>query len=179
MSTSRDGSSLSDEAQRKRIRDFESLLGRTDARITCQELRELLSGKNGKERAGSQGILLDVREEWEYRFVRFPEAIHIPLSRLPANLDSIPKDRQVIVYCHTGIRSLLACYLLIQNGFPNVRNLEGGIDEFARVLGPAIPRYRLEEGRRPPSAVLAENVRGEGRRLHNPWGEGVSGRIFL
>ncbi len=179
MSTSRDGSSLSDEAQRKRIRDFESLLGRTDARINCQELKELLSGKNGKEGADSGCVLLDVREEWEYRFVRFPGAIHIPLSRLPANLERIPKNRQVIVYCHTGIRSLLACYLLIQNGFPDVRNLEGGIDEFARILGPALPRYRLDEGRRPPAAVLAENFRGEGRKVHNPWGEGVSETITL
>ena len=179
MSTSRDVSSLSDEAQKKRIRDFESLLGRTDARINCQELRELLSGKNGEEMAGSGCVLLDVREEWEYRFVRFPGATHIPLSRLPSNLDRIPKDRQVIVYCHTGIRSLLACYLLIQNGFPIVRNLEGGIDEFARMLGPALPRYRLDEGRRPPAVVLAENLRGEGRKLHNPWGEGVSETITL
>ncbi|MCL4486399.1 MAG: rhodanese-like domain-containing protein [Nitrospirae bacterium] len=139
----------------------------------------LLSGRPGKTISEPACLLLDVREEWEYRFVRFPAAVHIPMSRLPENLHRIPKDRLVIVYCHTGIRSLLACYLLVQNGFQSVRNLEGGIDEFARAVEPALPRYCLEEGRRPPESVLAENARGVEKKEHNPWGEGVSDSISL
>ncbi len=179
MSTSRKGSSQSDEEQKNRVREFERLLGREDIRLSCREMKEILSGRSGKEGMHSDPLLLDVREDWEYRYVRFPGAIHIPLSRLPESLDKIPSDRIVVVYCHTGIRSLLACYLLQQNGFEKVRNLEGGIDEYARTIEPALPQYRLENGRRPPETVLAENARGQVKGDHNPWGEGVSVRIPL
>jgi len=179
LSTSRKGSSPSVEEQKNRAREFERLLGRGDVRLSCREMREILSGCSGKEGEDSLPVLLDVREEWEYRYVRFPGALNIPLSRLPENLDKIPSDRDLVIYCHTGIRSLLACYLLMQNGFEKVRNLDGGIDDYARTIEPALPRYRLEQGRRPPESVLAKNAQGEERGDHNPWGEGVSARISL
>ncbi len=179
MSISRKGSFPSDEEQKNRAREFERLLGRGDVRLSCREMKEILSGRSGKGGEIDLPVLLDVREEWEYRYVRFPGAIHIPLSRLPENLEKIPSDRDIIVYCHTGIRSLLACYMLLQNGFVKVRNLDGGIDDYARRVEPDLPRYRLEEGRRPPETVLAKNAVGEGRGEPNPWGEGVSARISL
>lgn len=139
-------------------------------------MKEILSSpRSGRD--SQSPLLLDVREGWEHRYVRFPGSLHIPLSRLPENLEAIPRGRPVIVYCHTGIRSLLACYLLLENGYGSVSNLEGGIDRWASEVDPRIPRYSLEPGRRPPASVLDENRRGDLRADHNPWGEGVEVKI--
>jgi rhodanese-related sulfurtransferase len=160
------------------VEDRDVLFGGVDIQLPCESLKRVLFQQNGdrKDRDPSC-VLLDVREEWEYRYVRFPGSLHIPLSRLPENLERIPSDRLVIVYCHTGIRSLLACYLLRQNGFLNVKNLEGGIDAYALKVDSRLPRYRLEQGRRPPEAVLLANAKGESMHLPHPWGEGVTEEI--
>ncbi|MGC8528826.1 MAG: rhodanese-like domain-containing protein [Leptospirillia bacterium] len=176
MSTSRNGSSRSDSSPEDRAREFGRLLGDKGKRLSCRNMKEILSER--RRGSGSKPpLLLDVREGWEHRYVRFPGSLHISLSRLPESLDQIPRDRPIIVYCHTGIRSLLACYLLLENGYPDVANLEGGIDRWASEIDPRIPRYSLEPGRRPPAAVLDENRKGESRPIHNPWGEEVDPAI--
>ena len=176
MSTFKNGSSRSDSSPEDRAREFGRLLGDKGKRLSCQDMKEILSGCR-RGNGSATPLLLDVREGWEHRYVRFPASLHIPLSRLPESLDQIPRDRPVIVYCHTGIRSLLACYLLLENGYQDVANLEGGIDRWASEIDPRIPRYSLEPGRRPPAAVLDENQKGDSRDVHNPWGEGVEAVI--
>ena len=175
MSTFKNGLFRSDPSPEERAREFGRLLEGKGQRLSCSDMKEILSSW-GRGR-GVPPVLLDVREAWEHRYVRFPGSLHIPLSRLPENLDKIPHERSVIVYCHTGIRSLLACYLLLENGYREVSNLEGGIDRWASEEDPRIPRYSLESGRRPPASVLDENRKGELRADHNPWGEGVEAKI--
>ncbi|MEC4683803.1 MAG: rhodanese-like domain-containing protein [Nitrospirota bacterium] len=155
------------------MNDLSVLFGGTDISLSCGEMKKWL------DREGGDGdcFLLDVREEWEHRFVRFPGSLNIPLSRLPENLWRISSDGLVIVYCHTGIRSLLACYLLSKNGFSKIRNLEGGIDAYALKVDARLPRYRLDPGRRPPESVLDANARGSLRPDQSPWGEGVTETI--
>lgn len=172
MSTFKNGSSRSDSSPEDRAREFGRLLGDKGKRLSCQDMKEILS-EHRRGNGSGLPLLLDVREDWEHRYVRFPGSLHISLSRLPESLDQIPQDQPVIVYCHTGIRSLLACYLLLENGYQDVANLEGGIDRWACEVDPRIPRYSLEPGRRPPAAVLNENQKGDSRDVHNPWGEGV------
>jgi rhodanese-related sulfurtransferase len=153
--------------------DLEGLFGVADINLPCDRMRDVLARKTPG--AGGDGpVLLDVREEWEHRYVRFPGSIHIPLSRLPENLDRLTPLRSVIVYCHTGIRSLLACYLLSRNGFQDIKNLDGGIDAYARTVDPRLPRYRLEPGRRPPAFILDLNARRTAGSVPHPWGEGVT-----
>lgn len=90
---------------------------------------------------GTDTILIDVREAWEYGIAHLPDARLIPLAELPSRFREIPADRPVIVYCHRGIRSWHAACFLEQNAYRIVSNLAGGIDAWARELDPDIPRY--------------------------------------
>jgi rhodanese-related sulfurtransferase len=51
----------------------------------------------------------------------------IPLNRLTENLEKLPKDRPLLVYCADGYRSSIAASLLQSHGFPRVSEIAGGI----------------------------------------------------
>jgi len=69
-------------------------------------------------------LLLDVRRPDERAKGFIPNSIHIPLDELRARFGELPRDREIVVSCHSGQRSYFACRLLAQNGF-RVRNLTG------------------------------------------------------
>jgi molybdopterin/thiamine biosynthesis adenylyltransferase/rhodanese-related sulfurtransferase len=89
--------------------------------ITTSELRTLLDND-------FQGILLDVREPDEYAAAHIEGSRLIPLQTLPDQLDSLPKDQEILIHCKSGRRSAKAVELLLENGFTAVKNVEGGID---------------------------------------------------
>jgi rhodanese-related sulfurtransferase len=70
---------------------------------------------------------LDVRESDEYDAGHIPEAIHVPLGNLSANMDLIPRDRPVVVYCGHGERASTAVSLLEAEGLQDLVNLDGGM----------------------------------------------------
>ena len=86
-------------------------------------------------------LLLDVREQVEYDIVHLEGARLIPLNTLPQHIDSLPSDQEIVVYCHHGQRSLYATAYLHQNGFHDVKNLAGGIDQWAAEVDPTLRRY--------------------------------------
>ena len=86
-------------------------------------------------------ILLDVRDEWEYQTARLDNAQWIPLGELPRRIRELNPYAEIVVYCHRGMRSLDAAYLLRQLGFKRVRSLVGGIDRWASEIDPDLPRY--------------------------------------
>ncbi|MCY7390769.1 MAG: rhodanese-like domain-containing protein [Leptolyngbyaceae cyanobacterium CAN_BIN12] len=65
--------------------------------------------------------LIDVRQPSEYSSGHIPNAINIPLQTLIANLDEIPSDRPVILYCATGYRTAMGVMTLQMLGHTNVR----------------------------------------------------------
>ena len=89
--------------------------------ITTTELRERLS-------SNFQGILLDVREQDEYDIANIQGSRLIPLGTLEARLDELPKDKEILIHCKSGGRSARAAKLLLSKGFPDVKNISGGID---------------------------------------------------
>lgn len=93
-----------------------------------------------KERPGSI-VLLDVREVFERHLAAILPSLHIPMADVPGRLDEIPKDRQVVVYCHSGSRSQMVANFLEENGFASVVNLSGGIDAWSLYVDPNVPRY--------------------------------------
>ena len=109
------------------------------ARITAVELARLLASPD-------RPYLLDVRPETERSRARLPDDRAIPLERLPRALDGLPRSRPLVAYDHFGYRAIAAAEFLQDRGFPLAAALEGGIDEFARVADPGIPRY-VAEGR--------------------------------
>lgn len=74
-------------------------------------------------------VMLDVREQSEFKGGHIINAIHIPLSKLGNEIDRLSKhkDKPVIAYCRSGSRSVGACSTLKQHGFENVHNLGGGL----------------------------------------------------
>jgi rhodanese-related sulfurtransferase len=87
---------------------------------------------------GDNFLLLDIRSAGELAQGVLPDAEHIPMHLIPVRMADLPKDRDVILYCHSGARSYHACAYLAQQGFTNAINLRGGI------LGWARSGYRLE-----------------------------------
>jgi rhodanese-related sulfurtransferase len=86
-------------------------------------------------------VLLDVREPYERRLASIAPSLHIPMNEVPHRLGEIPKDREVIVYCHVGARSMVVAGFLEANGFPSVANLSGGIDAWSVKVDRTVPRY--------------------------------------
>ncbi len=98
---------------------------------------ELKASMNG----GGRMVLLDVREPYEYELCHLEGAKLLPLVQLTARMNELDKGVEMVVYCHVGVRSTEAVALLRKSGFSNARNLQGGIDAWARQVDPTMPRY--------------------------------------
>jgi rhodanese-related sulfurtransferase len=86
-------------------------------------------------------FLLDVREADERELAFIDPSTHIPMREVPQRLEEIPKDREIVVYCHGGTRSAMIAGFLEGHGYERVANLEGGIDAWSRRVDPNVPRY--------------------------------------
>ncbi len=86
-------------------------------------------------------VLVDVREPWELEVCSFPGALEIPMGQVPARVDEIDPDQDVIIVCHHGIRSQRVAYYLQNAGFENLFNVSGGIDAWAREIDPVMAKY--------------------------------------
>lgn len=85
-------------------------------------------------------ILLDVRtpQEWVMDG-RIEGATLIPIDEIEARAPAeLPKDAEIIVYCHVGVRSSAVAHFLAQTGYTNVSDLEGGIDAWMRAGLPTL-----------------------------------------
>lgn len=124
-----------------RLIDYEAFCGVTSSRLshtepatmTVQELKARID-------AGDSPFLLDVREPYEAQLASIGGTL-IPLGTLSGRLSELNKEQEIVVYCHHGIRSAHAVGLMRRAGFTNVKNLSGGIDEWARVVDGSVPRY--------------------------------------
>ncbi|MGI9255202.1 MAG: rhodanese-like domain-containing protein, partial [Thermomicrobiales bacterium] len=76
--------------------------------------------------AHAGAFLLDVREPVEYRVGHVPGSVNIPQADLASRIEELPRDREIIVICQAGRRSLRAGTFLADRGFPNIVNLGGG-----------------------------------------------------
>jgi rhodanese-related sulfurtransferase len=72
-------------------------------------------------------VLIDVREPVEYKQGFIPGAQNIPLSQLKARYTEIPADKDVLLYCRSGMRSKQAARILNKKGFSKLAHLKGGI----------------------------------------------------
>ncbi len=102
--------------------------------LTPLEFSARLKGENPP-------LLIDVREENEFQLARIDGAELRPLSRLQAWIDTLDKEREIAVYCHSGSRSLSVAHYLSAHGFKTLLNLHGGIDAWSREVDRTVPRY--------------------------------------
>ena len=101
--------------------------------ITPAELQKLLAEPNPP-------TLIDVREEGEAAICAIEGSTLIPMSFLPQRLQEVPRHRPVALYCHHGMRSMMAGQWMARNGY-DALSLAGGIDRWAAEIDPSMNRY--------------------------------------
>ena len=81
------------------------------------------------EKVKEGALLVDVRETDEVNALSFdvPNIINIPWSEFEAHFSEIPKDKEIVIVCQVGSRSLKATYFLMNHGYKNVMNMQHGI----------------------------------------------------
>jgi sulfur-carrier protein adenylyltransferase/sulfurtransferase len=104
------------------------------AEITPRELAQRLA-------RGDAPDIIDVREPYEWEIARIPGARLIPLGTLPQAVSSLDASRDIVVYCHHGIRSAHGVELLRAAGFTRVSNLAGGMERWSDEVDPSVPKY--------------------------------------
>jgi sulfur-carrier protein adenylyltransferase/sulfurtransferase len=84
--------------------------------------------------------LVDVREPWEWSVGRIGDPQLLQMGELERQVGSLDQSRELIVYCHHGVRSSVAAEWLRARGF-QARSLAGGIDRWSREVDSSVPRY--------------------------------------
>lgn len=107
--------------------------------ITVQEFKKKIDNNE------SEVFLLDVREPFEqYQSkIDFEYSKLIPVGELQSRVDELQEheNKEIICMCRSGSRSAQACQILEREGFSNVKNLKGGINEWAREVDTSLPVY--------------------------------------
>jgi adenylyltransferase/sulfurtransferase len=101
--------------------------------ITVQELKQRLD-------AGEVLMILDVREPYEYQIANIGGTL-IPQNEVPQRLAEIDRNREIVVQCRSGGRSQRIAEFLAAHGYPNVKNLTGGILAWADQIDPRLTKY--------------------------------------
>ena len=89
---------------------------------------------------GEKLALIDVREPWEFNICSIEGAKLIPMGTVPANLQALDSDDEIVVYCHRGMRSLDVVVWLRGRGV-QAKSLAGGIERWSLEIDPNVPRY--------------------------------------
>ena len=120
--------------------DYEAFCNGADA--SPASLIPLMSVRQLKEKLGQENVwLIDVREPFEYDIARIEGAQLIPLDELPARVAEVPRGKDLVLMCKSGVRSGRAAAFLHEQGFDKVFNLEGGIDAWANEIDPEMAQY--------------------------------------
>jgi rhodanese-related sulfurtransferase len=90
---------------------------------------------------GEKLTLIDVREPWEFDICKIEGAKLIPMGTVPANLQVLDTDDEIVVYCHRGMRSLDVTVWLRGQGVGRAKSLAGGIERWSLEIDPNVPRY--------------------------------------
>ena len=91
--------------------------------------------------AGEALELIDVREQDEIAIAAIEGARVFPMSQAAAWIDHMPGDRELVIVCHHGMRSMQIAMALAQRGHQNITNMTGGIDLWSTQVDPSIARY--------------------------------------
>ncbi len=89
-----------------------------------------------KREAGA--FILDVRQPEEWNTVHIPDAILIPLGELASRVNELPKNKEIVVVCHSGNRSAQGRDILLQAGFTQVTSMAGGMTQWEAAGYPTV-----------------------------------------
>ena len=88
--------------------------------------------------------IIDVRSYTEFEIAHIPTSVNIHTGYIEKQLDEIPSDEKLVIYCTSGDRSAIAASYLLRNGYKNVFNLSGGINGWKQ-SGYKISKMNKEE----------------------------------
>lgn len=93
--------------------------------------------------AGEAFLFLDCREPDEYATAHIDGTKLFPMSELAERVSELEpyRNSDIVVHCHHGGRSMRVTNWLRKQGFANVTNMAGGIDDWSQQIDPSIPRY--------------------------------------
>jgi rhodanese-related sulfurtransferase len=88
-------------------------------------------------------LLLDCREPHESDIAKISGSKLIPMQQIPERLSELEpyRNKQIVVHCHHGGRSLRVTQWLRQQGFASTQNMTGGIDSWSVEIERSMPRY--------------------------------------
>ena len=104
--------------------------------ITAKELAELLD-------SDKPTYLVDVREPAEWEIVKIPGATLIPKDEILRGdaLSTLPHDKQIVMYCKTGVRSAETLAAVKNAGFSDAVHVQGGVIGWVNQVDPSLPVY--------------------------------------
>ncbi len=103
--------------------------------FSAEQLKEYL------DTCDQRPFLLDVRQPWEYATCKIENSVLVPMSTIPAEIESLDINRETVVICHHGIRSRSVGRYLEQAGFNNIINLSGGMAQWAKTIDTQMATY--------------------------------------
>lgn len=86
-------------------------------------------------------LLLDVREPWEFEICHIADSLLIPMGQIPTSFEKLEPERETVLICHHGVRSMQVAIFLQSRGFKHLWNLQGGIDAWAHDIDPDMASY--------------------------------------
>lgn len=105
-----------------------------DLEILPRDVKQMLD-------RGEKLLLVDVREPYEHALCQIEGAALIPMGTIPANLQKLDTDEDVICFCHHGMRSMDVANWLRAQGVKSAKSMAGGIDRWSIEIDPKVPRY--------------------------------------
>ena len=123
----------------KELIDYEAFCGvkeelNSELELTARTFKQLLDQRKDV-------VILDVREPFEYEIARIDGSKLIPLGELPQRVNELDTADQIVVYCHTGVRSAQAVHFLNSMGFKKAKNLKGGIKAWTQQIDNSLQAY--------------------------------------
>ncbi|HCQ28737.1 MAG TPA: rhodanese-like domain-containing protein [Flavobacteriales bacterium] len=96
--------------------------------------KEICPTTTYKKAFEENALLVDVREPADVEKLSFdvPNIINIPISEFETRYTEIPKDKEVVMVCKSGVSSLKATYFLMNHDYTNVYNMRDGIEKWVR-----------------------------------------------
>jgi len=102
--------------------------------ITPAEMKERLD-------RGENFLFVDVRAPWEYELCPVDGAKLIPMGSIQENLQALDVDKDVVCYCHHGMRSMDVAAWMRGQGVQRAKSLAGGTERWSLEIDPRVPRY--------------------------------------
>jgi adenylyltransferase/sulfurtransferase len=122
--------------------DYEAFCGVGSAASSAGIIRDIAPRELAEKiRRGDDMQLIDVREDWEWQIAKIPGARLIPLGELGEHVGSLDRDREIVLFCKSGVRSLRGADELLDAGFRRVATVSGGILRWSEEVDPTVVRY--------------------------------------